>query len=49
VVYNIKVEKHSTLNATRLRVDGEIIEGSVIPIPPQGTREVNVLVELAAN
>ena len=49
VVYNIKVEKHSTLNATRLRVDGEIIEGSVIPIPPQGIREVNVLVELAAN
>ena len=49
VVYNIKVEKRSTLNATRLSVDGEIIEGCVIPIPPQGIREVNVLVELAAN
>lgn len=49
VVYNIKVEKRSILNTIRLSVDGQMIEGCIIPIPPQGTREVNVLVELAAN
>jgi hypothetical protein len=27
-------------------VDGQLIEGCIIPIPPEGTREVNVLVEL---
>lgn len=49
VVYNIKVEKRSILNTIRLSVDGQMIEGCIIPIPPQDTREVNVLVELAAN
>lgn len=49
VVYNIKVEKRSILNTIMLSVDGQMIEGCIIPIPPQGTREVNVLVELAAN
>jgi len=49
VVYNIKVEKHSKRGTTSFSVDGQMIEGCIIPIPPQGTREVNVLVELAAN
>jgi len=48
VVYNIKVEKHSKRGTTSFSVDGQMIEGCIIPIPPQGTREVNVLVELAA-
>ncbi len=47
VVYNIKVERRSGLEATRLIVDGQRIEGCIVPIPPEGTREVNVLVELA--
>jgi len=46
VVYKIKVERRSLLNSIRLTVDGQIIEGCIIPIPPEGTREVNVLVEL---
>lgn len=49
VVYNIKVEKHSKRSTTSFSVDGQMIESCIIPIPPQGTREVNVLVELAAN
>ena len=48
VVYNIKVEKHSKRGTTSFSVDGQMIEGCIIPIPHQGTREVNVLVELAA-
>ena len=48
VVYNIKVVNHSALNTTSICVDNQMIEGCIIPIPPQGTREVNVLVELAA-
>lgn len=47
VVYNIKVVNHSALNTTSICVDNQMIEGCIIPIPPQGTREVNVLVELA--
>ncbi len=48
VVYNIKVEKHSKRSTTSFSIDGQLIESCIIPIPPQGTREVNVLVELAA-
>ncbi len=46
VVYNIKVERRGAGNATRMSVDGQAIEGSVVPIPPTGTSEVNVLVML---
>ena len=48
VVYNIKVEKHSKRSTTSFSIDGQLTESCIIPIPPQGTREVNVLVELAA-
>ncbi len=47
VVYHIKVEKHSALSSDRVIVDGQLIEGCVIPLPPVGTHEVQVLVELA--
>ncbi len=47
VVYNIKVERQSGLDETRLIVDGQLIKDCIIPIPPVGTREVSVLVELA--
>jgi cellobiose phosphorylase len=46
VVYNIKVERRGAGNATRTLVDGQAVEGSVVPIPPAGTSEVNVLVML---
>lgn len=46
VDYNIKVERKSPAESIRLIVDGQAIEGFVIPIPPQGTREVKVVVEL---
>jgi len=49
VVYNIKVERCSGLNSTRISVDGRIIEGRIIPIPPEGTQLVNILVELVEN
>jgi len=49
VVYNIKVERCSSSSSTRLIVDGQLIEGYVIPIPPEGTLEVNVVMELAEN
>lgn len=46
VVYNIKVERKGAGNSARVIVDGEPIEGCVIPLPPAGTSEVNVLVAL---
>ena len=49
VVYNIKVVRNCEISSTRLSVDGELIEGCIIPIPPKGTQEVNVLVELGCS
>lgn len=46
VVYKIKVERRSPENTIRLIVDGQVVDGCIIPIPPEGTLEVNVLVEL---
>ncbi len=46
VVYNIKVERLGPGNSLKIRVEGQLIEGCVVPIPTKGTREVNVLVEL---
>ena len=49
VIYNIKVLRSSAGSSTRLSVDGQLIKDCIIPIPPEGTRELNVLVELAEN
>ena len=46
VTYNIRGERKSSADSIRLIVDGQAIEGFVIPIPLQGTNEVDVLVEL---
>ncbi len=46
VVYNIKIERHGASGSNKLKIDGQFINGNIIPIPPDGTREVNVLVEL---
>lgn len=46
VLYNINVERKGKGNLVELFVDGQRIQGSVIPIPPDGTTEVQVLVYL---
>ena len=49
VIYNIKVVRSSAGSSVRISVDGQLIKDCIIPIPPKGTFEVNVLVELAEN
>lgn len=46
VAHHIKVERRGPGNATQLVVDGQALQGSIVPIPPTGTSEVNVLVML---
>ena len=48
VIYKIKVERKKDLGSTRLSADGQLIDGCIIPIPPEGTREVNVLLEFGS-
>lgn len=47
VRYNIKVERHGSGNSAHITVDGQPIEGCVIPLPPKDTHEVNVLIHLS--
>ncbi|NIM93083.1 MAG: glycosyl transferase [Anaerolineales bacterium] len=44
--YTIHVERHSPGNEIRLEVNGMPIDGSIIPTPPTGTEEVDVIVKL---
>jgi cellobiose phosphorylase len=44
--YHISVERAGAGNAVALTVDGEPVEGSVVPLPPAGQNEVNVRVVL---
>ncbi len=46
VAYNIRVERLGAGNSAHISVDGKPVEGHVIPLPPQGENEMNVLVEL---
>ncbi|MEL7626469.1 MAG: glycosyl transferase [Anaerolineaceae bacterium] len=46
VTYDIQVERKSTGNLVHISVDGQPIEGCVIPIPPTGIKEVKVVVTL---
>jgi cellobiose phosphorylase len=48
VCYHIHVERIGAGNAVTLSVDGKKIDGSVVPIPPSGTKEINVQVKLGA-
>ncbi len=43
VTYSIKVVRNGPGNFVHLSVDGQAIKGCVIPIPPAGTSEVNVV------
>jgi cellobiose phosphorylase len=46
VHYDIQVKRQGKGTAVALTVDGKPIEGSVVPLPPAGTREVKVEVRL---
>ena len=46
VRYVILVERKGTGNEVKLEVDGKTIEGNIIPIPVNGTKEVRVHVTL---
>ncbi|MFZ5921499.1 MAG: GH36-type glycosyl hydrolase domain-containing protein [Chloroflexota bacterium] len=46
VRYAIRVERQGPGNGVRLEVDGNPVEGDLIPLPPEGTVEVQVDVRL---
>jgi len=46
VVYHIKVTRKGRGNSVQLTVDGKRIDGHVVPLPPEGAQEVQVLVEI---
>ena len=46
VTYQINVERTGPGNAVALTVDGSPVEGNVVPLPPAGTAEVSVHVQL---
>ena len=46
VRYAIRVERKGPGNNVRLEVDGKPIAGNVVPIPPDGTKEVQVQIQL---
>ncbi len=46
VRYVIRVERQGPGNASELSVSGNPVPGTVVPLPPEGTKEVDVLVRL---
>lgn len=46
VSYHITVKRKNAGSSVRLSVDGQPVDGCVIPLPPEGISEVAVLVEL---
>ncbi len=46
VRYVIHVERHGPGNEVELEVDGRAMDGTLIPIPPRGTKEVHVVLRL---
>ena len=47
VTYHITVERAGKGDAVSLVVDGKTVDGDVVPLPPDGTREVQVKVTLS--
>ncbi|KPL79038.1 glycosyl transferase [Ornatilinea apprima] len=47
VTYQIEVERKGPGNLTRLWVNGQAVEGNVVPLPETGVKDVQVKVELA--
>ncbi len=46
VRYRITVERHGSGNAVHLEVNGSPVDGRIVPLPQDGTSEVEVLVRL---
>ena len=46
VRYEIHVERVGPGNEIRLEVDGQALEGRVVPLPPVGTKEVRIVVRV---
>ncbi len=46
VRYMIRAERRGAGNAVQLEVDGKSVEGTVIPIPPVGIKEIRVLARI---
>ncbi len=46
VRYSIKVERSGSGNQVRLEVDGNVIEGNVIPLPTENVKDVSVRVTI---
>ena len=42
VTYNIEIERQGTGNAITLIVDGKKVEGNIVPVPLNGTKEISV-------
>jgi cellobiose phosphorylase len=48
VSYAIQVQREGAGNAVRLEVDGKAVAGTVVPLPPVGTRAVRVTVRIGS-
>ncbi len=46
--YAIQVEREGQGNEVRLEVDGTAVEGTVVPLPPSGTRSVRVVARIGS-
>jgi cellobiose phosphorylase len=46
VTYHITVKRVGAGNAVTLKVDGQPVEGEIVPLPPEGTTDVVVGVRL---
>jgi cellobiose phosphorylase len=46
VRYVVHVERRGPGNGVRLEVEGRPVAGTVVPLPPAGTAEVHVKVEV---
>jgi len=47
VRYNVAVERSGPGSSVSLTVDGRLVEGTLIPLPPAGTEEVHVTVKVS--
>jgi cellobiose phosphorylase len=46
VIYDITVERTGTGNTAQLSLDGEPVEGTILPLPKPGVKKVQVLVKI---
>ena len=45
--YMIHVERHGPGNSVQLEVEGHLVAGTIVPLLPEGTQEVHVLVKVS--